>query len=253
MAPVLFTIGPFNAYSFGIFTAISFIIATFIIFKYSKEELKEEEYLDAFLYTSIASLITARIAYILLNFNQFGANILRYFVVREAPGLSFSAGMLGGFVYLYWYAKKKKLDFVHLVDLFSVAGSLGLFFAKAGEQLGGAAFGKETTFLLGVKIVGLPGRHHPTEAYEGILYLVIFIILSYLFQRGIRQKWPYGLIGVIFGQSMALVVFLIEFLKVNTLYLYRLSLNQIIAIIVFILLIKPLFNFIKIIKYSKKI
>lgn len=251
MAPVLFTIGPFNAYAFGFFLAVSFVFATFIIWKYAKEELKEEEYLDIFLHTSIVALICARLVYIFFNFDKFGINILRFIVVREIPGLSMAGGLVGGAIFLYFYCKKKKYDFPHLVDIFSIAGSLALFFGKVGEQLGGAGFGKETNFILGVKIVGLTGRRHPTELYEAIFYLVLFIILTRLYQKSQRNKWPQGLIGVILGQSIAVSIFLIEFLKVNSLYLYGLNLNKIAALICLLILVKPLFTIIKISRQRK--
>lgn len=251
MAPVLFTIGPFNAYTFGFFLAVSFVFATFIVFKYTKEELKEEEYLDAFLYTSVVALVFARVVYIFFNFDKFGINILRFIVVREIPGLSMAGGLVGGAIFLYFYCKKKKYNFLHLVDIFSVAASLALFFAKIGEQLGGAAFGKETSFILGVKIVGLIGRRHPTELYEAIFYLALFIILTRLYQISLRNKWPEGLIGLILGQSVAASIFLIEFIKVNTIYLYKLSQNQIAALVCLLILVKPLYTIIKISRQRK--
>src|SRR3972149_2076530 len=113
MLPILFTIGPFKVYAFGFFLSLSFILSTFIIWKYAKEDLKESEYLDAFLYTSVIALITARIIYILFHFEEFGINILRYIVVRETPGLSLTGGLVGGFLFLWWYAKSQKFDFLH--------------------------------------------------------------------------------------------------------------------------------------------
>lgn len=146
MLPVLFTIGPFKVYTFGFFLALSFILSTFIVWRYAKEELKEEEYLDAFLYTSIATLLSSRLVYILFNFDQFGTNLLRYIVVRETPGLSLLGGLLGGFAFLFWYAKKLRFDFTCLLDLFSLAGSFALVFTKIGEQLAGSGLAKRQIF-----------------------------------------------------------------------------------------------------------
>ena len=43
MQPVLYSIGRYNVYSFGIFLALSFILSTFVIWKFAKEEFKEED------------------------------------------------------------------------------------------------------------------------------------------------------------------------------------------------------------------
>lgn len=239
MFPILFTIGPFNVYAFGFFLAVAFILATFIVWKYAKEELKEEEYLDSFLYTAIALIISARVWYILLHFEQFGLNVLRYIVVRETPGLSLTGGLLGGFLFLFWYSKKKKYDLFHLLDLFSLSGCFALILAKIGEQLGGAGFGKETQLSWGVKIVGLPGRHHPTELYEASLLFVLFLLLYFVYRRVIQQKYPSLLVFCLFALGLALIIFLLEFLKTYPVYLYGLSLRQFSALAIIILVIGP--------------
>ena len=234
MSPILFTIGKFNVYSFGFFLSLAFLLSTFVIWKYAKDELKEEEYLDAFLYTSFAALIFARLTFIILHFNEFGTNILKYIVVRETPGLSLFGGLLGGFVYLFWYTRRTKENFWKLLDLFSVAGSFSLILAKIGEELGGAGFGRETNFFLSVNIAGLPGRRHPVELYEALLLCILALVLVFVYQKSKRKIYPAGLVSSLFGAGLAIIIFLLEFLKEYRLYLYGLSLRQIAAIIIFV-------------------
>lgn len=251
MKPVLFTLGPFNVYSFGIFLVISFIVSTFIIWKYGREDLKEEEYIDAFLMTSIIALISARVGYILFHPDDFGLNILKYVLVREAPGLSFFSGFFGGSLYLWWLALREKFSLSHLADIFSIASCIFISLAKIGEMLGGAGYGRETGFILGIKIIGLPGRHHPVELYEAFSYFLVFIILLIVYNKTKREKWPNGSVFNLFIFSLSIIIFLLEFLKSETLYLYGfklMSLSQIIALIMFVVIIKPLFERIKIIK-----
>ncbi len=251
MSPNLFTIGSFNVYAFGFFLALAFLFSTFIVWKNAKEVLMEEEYLDTFLFTCVFALISARITYILLNFSDFGLNILKYIVVIEAPGLSLLGGILGGFIALFWYAKRKKLEFWQLLDLFSLSGSFALIIAKIGEQLAGAGFGRETNFFLGVKIAGLTGRHHPVELYEAILFSILTLILFLVFQKVKRKIWPAGMVSYIFGVNLAIIIFLLEFLKVYPVYLYGLSFRQIAAIVLLISTVIPLIKRIKIMKGKK--
>lgn len=232
MSPVLSTIGNFNVYAFGFFLALAFLFSTFIVWKNAKEELKEDKYLDAFLYTSIAALICARAAYIVLHFNAFGINILKYIVVRETPGLSLLGGLFGGVVYLYWYTRKHKENFWKLLDLFSLAASLALFLAKIGEQLGGASFGKETNSIGGVKIAGLTGRHLPVEFFEAVSFLILTIILYIVYKNAKKKDYPAGTTTYIFGLGLAVSIFSLEFMKVNSIYLYGLSIRQIAALII---------------------
>lgn len=239
MFPVLFTIGKFNVYAFGFFLAISFIIATFIVWKFGKEELKEEEYIDGFLYSSIIALITSRFFYILLNFDVFGFNILKYVVVRETPGLYLLSGLIGAFIFLFVYSRSKKYPFLHLLDLYSIAGACALIFAKIGEQLGGAGFGRETSFILAVKIIGIPGKHHPVELYEAIFFFVLTVILLKVYKKVRAKIIPEGSISFLFGQGIVLSIFLLEFFKVRTVYFIGLSFVQIFSLSIGIVALIP--------------
>lgn len=252
MIPVLFTIGSFNVYAFGFFLALAFLLSTFIIWKFARDELKEEEYLDAFLYTSVFALFSSRLTYILFHFDEFGANFLRYVVVRETPGLSLLGGLLGGFLFLFFFARGRKYHFLHILDLFSLAFCFALLFAKIGEQLGGAGFGKETTFPISIGIAGVPGRHHPVELYYvGILFLC-GILLLFLYQKIQRDKWPYGLVFSVFAFVLALSIFVLEFLTVHPVYLYGLNMRQITALIGVAVLLRPLYKRVRSVFLLKK-
>lgn len=241
MAPILFTIGPYNVYAFGLFLAVSFIFSTFVVWKYAKEEFKEEEFLDTYFYTSLFALISARAVYILFNFDRFRFNILKYIVVRETPGLSLLGGIIGGFIFLILYARRKKYNLLRLLDIFSITLSVALFFSKIGEQLGGAGYGRETKLFFGVKIAGLAGRRFPVELLESFAFFLLAIILIFVYNKLRRKKWPEGLVFFLFVPLTAIIVFLVEFFKEQSLYLYNLDLQQLVAALVLIIAVLPLF------------
>lgn len=258
MMPVFYTIGRFNVYSFGIFLSLSFILSTFIVWKLAKDEFKEEAYLDAYFYTSLAMLIFARMVYIFRNFSEFQFTVLKYFLVVETPGLSLLGGAIGGIIFLYFYSQRNKINFFHITDILSVAGSFALVFIKIGQQLGGAAFGSKTDFFLKVRITGRPGFYHPVELYETIIFLILFIVLLILFRLSRKKKWPDGVIFSVFTICLSLTAILLEFLKVYRVYLYNLSFRQILgAVLLFIStvflaerigIIKRILNFFKKVK-----
>lgn len=208
----------------------------------------EEEYLDLYLYTSIIALISARITYIALNFDSFRLNILKYILVRETPGISLLGGLIGAFIFFCWYVKKHSLNFWHLIDVFSLTTCVGLILAKIGEQLAGTGFGKETTIFLGVKIAGLSGYRHPVELYESVLLIILAVILFILYDKIKHKKMPSGTVFTIFVLILALSTFLLEFLKISDLYLYGLSLRQIIALFMILFISVPLYKRMLIIK-----
>lgn len=242
MKPVLFTIGAFNVYAFGFFLFLAFLISTFILYQLAKDELKEEEYFDAFLYTSIVGVICARFGFIIMHFNTFGFNILRFILVRETPGLSILTGIVGSVAFLYWYTRAHKLPFLHLLDIFSVCSAFALSLAKVGQQLGGAGFGAETKFILSVKIAGKSGLYHPVELYEAALFFLLFILLHFVYKKGLKEKWPTGFVSCLYAFFVILLIFLLEFLKAHTVYLYGLSFRQLLALGGLLIIGKPFFD-----------
>jgi phosphatidylglycerol:prolipoprotein diacylglycerol transferase len=252
MYPVISTVNNFNVYSFGLFLAISFVLSTFIIYRYSKDEFKEEPYLDLYLYTSLVSIIFARIFYIIQNFDQFKFNFLRYFLVREAPGLSLLGGFLSGFLFLFILVRLKKWKFLYIADIFTVAFSLMLSLAKAGEQLGGASFGRETTSFIGVRIIGLLGKRWPVEAIEMIIYFMIFILLTILLNYKNKFKLHDGLLFYAFLFLSSILIFFTEFLKIYNAALFHLSYRQIFSLIIMFVTVYPLYAKIKVISVTKK-
>lgn len=252
MKPVLFTVGPFNVYSFGVFLALAFIVATFIIWKMGREDLKEEEYLEGFLMMSVISLFSARLIYILFHWDLFGMNVLKYILIRETPGLSLIGGLGGGFLYLLYYIRTKKYHIYHILDVFSQASLFSMGLAKIGEQLGGGGYGGETDFILGIKVIGLTGRRHPVELYEAVVFLLISVLLLLVYNKSRRYKGSDGLVFYLYLFSLSFTVFLLEFLKVETVYLYGLSLKQIAVLAVIILTVKPLIDRVRLIRLLKR-
>lgn len=248
MLPIMYTVGPFRVYLFGLFLAASFLVSTFVLYLLAREEFKEEEYMDAYLYTSIIALISARLFYIVLNADKFSLNILRIFVVRETPGLSLMGGLLGGFVFLSYYCRKKKLPLYHSLDIVSLSGSFGLALAKLGEFSGGASFGKETGMPLGVQLLGESVKRHPVEIYEAILFFILGTALYFIFRRGQRKKYPDGSVFCIFTLFYAVGVFLLEFLKEYSVYLGWLSIRQLVAVLVLTAISISCYKRLKIIK-----
>src|SRR3989338_5583125 len=204
MIPVLYTIGSFNVYSFGIFLAIAFILSTFIVWKLSRDEFKEEEHLDAYFYTALVTLIVGRTVYILRNWQDFKFIILKYFLVVETPGLSMLGGAIGGIIFLYFYCRSRKINFFRFADILAVSGSLSLVLIKIGQQLSGAVFGRATDSFLKVKISGREGFYHPVELYESFVYFFLFIIFYFLYRISYRRKWVSGIVFILFSMSISL-------------------------------------------------
>ena len=138
------------------------------------------------------------------------------------------------------------------MDLLSVAGSLALVFIKIGQQLGGAAFGRETDFIIKVRVIGMPKFYHPVEFYEAFLYLLLFIFLLFLNRKLSGKKRQDGMVFSLFVMGLSVSVFTLEFLKVYRVYLYNLSFRQLLSLILFVITLAYILSRIEILKYFRK-
>jgi len=251
--PILFMIGPFHVFAFGFFLMMAFLLSSFLVYKYGREELQEEALMDTFVYTVLFSLFGGRIFYILFHFEEFGANILKYLIVRDSPGLSLFGALGGGAVFLYFYTRRKKISFFKTTDIFSVVASFGLSLVSLGMLLGGASYGLKTSLPWGVRVAGLAGKRHPAEAYFAVIFFILFLLLHRLYRGRLRKSTP-GTLSILFLGSFSFSIFLLEFTRERSLYLYNLlSLNQLFSLIIFLLCLAPLFKFfLGRIKFNKK-
>lgn len=73
-----------------------------------------------------------------------------------------------------------------------------------------------------------------------------------IFNKIRLRKLPKGLAFCIFTVILALIILLLEFIKVHSVYLYGLSFNQLVAFLMLIAVIKPLFDRVKLIISMKR-
>src|SRR5438552_13186037 len=112
MFPTLFSIGKFGISSFGVFLAFGFILGVFLIWRLARAwDLDEEKILDLTLLTFFGGLIGARIYFVLSHLSFFGLNPLKILLFQKYPGFSFWGAFLGGWLSLFYFAKKFKWDF----------------------------------------------------------------------------------------------------------------------------------------------
>ena len=129
MYPTLFTIGPVAIQTAGIFSVLAFILTGFIFWKKGREEhFDEVEIFDGFILSTIFSFILARAFYIVLNFEKFGFNAVKWLDVFINPGLQPFIFLWTGALFLYYFAKRKKWNQLMILDFWSMAVVFGLIF-----------------------------------------------------------------------------------------------------------------------------
>lgn len=235
MCPVLFEIGPFTLYSYGLMLALGFITASMIMsHEYKRRELPKDLAGNITLIALISGVVGAKLLYVLEHWRHFLAD----------PGLMFSPGGLsyfGGFLLatgsIWWYAKKKKLSFLLIADATVPGLMIGYGIARLGCHFAGDGdYGFPTTLPWGTDyssgtmppseafrnfpeitsrfadgIVPDTTPCHPTPVYELFLCALFFAVL-WRFRTQVKTR---GGLFMIYLVLAGVERFIIEFLRIN--------------------------------------
>ncbi len=211
-------IGGFAIRWYGLLFASGFIFGYLIlkkIFKYEKVPIKVLD--DLATYMIIFTIVGARLGHCLFYEPEYYLSHPIDILKIWEGGLASHGAAIGILVGLYFFALRYKKPYLWVLDRIVIVTSLAGFLIRTGNLMNSEIFGDVTTLPWGFIFVRAFGEgyslaHHPTQLYEGLSYLLLFVFLySYYW------KHKDNLInGVIFGYFLVIlwsVRFLVEFIK----------------------------------------
>lgn len=214
VGPEMFNIGPLSVRWYGLLFAMAFIVGyQIMLWIYKRENKPESDVEQLTIYMIVGTVIGARLGHCLFyNPEYYLANPLEILMVWKG-GLASHGASIGILIALYFYTKKKKVSFLWQMDKVVIATALGGSFIRLGNLFNSEIIGKATDVswaFIFTKVDNVP--RHPTQLYESLGYLIIFIILFLLYKKKYKQLND----GFIFGLFLILLFtfrFFIEFLK----------------------------------------
>src|SRR3989344_2152860 len=185
--PVLLELGPFEIRYYGLFYALGFIIAYFLISYLAKRKnfpMTKDDVADFIVHQVIGVVLGARIVYVIFyNPIFYFQNPLEVFALWHG-GLSFHGGLIGAIAAAYLFCRKKKLEFYELADIVVIPVALALALGRIGNFINGELYGRATDVSWCIEysknkfIEAIPeGCRHPSQLYESFKNLAIFGIL----------------------------------------------------------------------------
>ena len=200
MYRILFTIGSFPIYSYGVMIALAFITAILLAMKEAKKYGENpERVLDISLYVILGALIGGRLGYILQYLDYYLKNPLKILYFRQG-GLSFVGGFLVAYFLCWLYVKRTKISFWKYADITAPSIAIGLGIGRIGCLLNGCCFGVVSENY-GIKFPSLhmppvylqqlkdgliaSGRAYtlpviPTQLFSSLYGFLIFFILLWI-------------------------------------------------------------------------
>lgn len=242
MSRVLVQIGPITVYWYSFLILVAVIVGYQIVVSYSRKiSYKTNEIMDMVLYLVIFSIIGARAYYVIFNFSLYQDDLLSIFMIWKG-GLAIYGGVIAGILYILYYCKKKNLDFLRVLDIYSLSLLLGQAIGRWGNFFNQEAYGGKTT-LGALKVLHLPQfiidrmyidgfYRQPTFLYESIWCLIgVFILIR------IRQKYTNQV-----GRQVSFYLiwygigrFFIEGLRSDSLYLGIFKVSQLVSIVMVVI------------------
>ncbi len=248
MYRILFTIGSFPIYAYGVMIALAFIVGILMAMQEAKKTGEDpERILDLSLYIILGAIIGGRLGYVIFHLDYYLKNPVQIFYFREG-GLALLGGFVLAFILGRWHILRNKLSFWKYADIIAPSLAFGYGIARIGCFLNGCCFGVVSE-KCGIRFPALnmppvylrqlqdgliaPGSPYtlpviPTQIYASLSGFLIFLIL-------IRLKKYKKYEGFIFLNLLllySLYRFIIEFFRFyESGYLFlNLTVGQVICI-----------------------
>jgi len=187
--PIAFKLGSFTIHWYGVMMALAFIAGLWTAMRRARrEKISGETIADVTLWLMIGAILGARFVYVTTYWKEeFADQPLSEIFMIQHGGLVYYGGLIGaaiaGIIYIRW----KKLPLWKIADIVAPSIALGSMFGRTGCLLNGCCYGRPTGLPWGIRF---PADHptggvpvHPTEIYDGLLNLVLYFFLAWMFRR----------------------------------------------------------------------
>ena len=213
--PEIFRVGTFAVRWYGLLFASSFLFGYIIMNRIFKNENLAEAVLDRLtVYMALGVIIGARLGHCL--FYEPGYYLSHPLEILKIwhGGLASHGAAIGILIALWLFVRKEKKDYTWVIDRIAIVVALSGFFIRTGNLMNSEIYGVETTVPWGFVFLrnGETAPKHPTQIYEALAYLAIFILLYRIYWN----KKGEHIQGLLISLLMILIFtsrFFIEFLK----------------------------------------
>lgn len=214
--PVAFSLFGLEIRWYGIFWALAFILGIYFFTNFVRREKLPEKLVDSlFWYATILGILGARLGHCLFYEPEvYLAEPLRILNIREG-GMASHGAAIGFLLGLLLFAWRNKMPFWWAADRIMIPVAIGGAGVRLGNLMNSEIYGAVTDLPWGFVFVrnGEVLPMHPTQIYEALFYIAVFVVLVVLYYKGdVGRKHPalmfgVGLIGIFLSR------FFLEFIK----------------------------------------
>ncbi len=235
MFPEIFKIGPVTIYSYGLMAAIGFLLGGYLLERELARVGRNKELAGSIIISAIiGGIVGSKIYFILENLSLLKEDF--FGTVFSGAGLVWYGGLIGGFLAVVWWIRRKNLPFLLVADLMGPLLLLGQGMGRVGCFLSGdGCYGPPSDVPWAMSfpngVVPTLEKVHPTPLYDTILLVSFFFLLWMLRKKNFKPGTIFGLFGVFMGIER----FFTEFYRTNPKTIFdALSQAQFISILLFL-------------------
>ena len=214
--PTFFRIGSFDVRYYGLMWALAFIFGILFFTNFAKREGLPDSIPDsAFWYGAIATIMGSRLGHCLFYEPEFYLTHPLQILNLRAGGMASHGAAIGLLIGLWLFSRKNRLPYLWSLDRIVVPVTIGGAAVRLGNLFNSEIYGVATDAPWGFIFVraGETVAKHPTQLYEALCYVVVFLISLWLYYRAdAGRKHP----GLMFGVGLVgifLSRFFIEYIK----------------------------------------
>jgi len=205
MHPEVLHVGFVHLRSYGLMMAVAFVVGTFLALREARRlSLDEDKVVNVILVTLVASVLGARMLYVLEHIPEFRREWTSALALWQG-GLTLYGGVAAGTFAGLVAAKRMNLPMWITADALTPAFALGTMFGRIGCYLNGCCYGRPTDLPWGVVFPHDSFAFlefgdqpvHPSQLYNAAAGLGLFVLFQLL--RG-RFRVP----GVMFWAFIVL-------------------------------------------------
>ena len=194
MHPILFSAGPITIYSYGVLLAAAYLLGLWLAVRRARAAgVDGNRIMDLLIWVIIAALVGAKALLFIVDFRHFTSSWQEFTTLLRSGGV-FYGGLIAAIVVCIWQLRKHRLPLWQSGDLFAPGIALGYMVGRLGCLMAGCCYGKPTQVAWAITFtdpaaainVGTPLNVplHPTQVYESLAGLMIFLVLMVTERRG---------------------------------------------------------------------
>ncbi len=214
--PTFFTLFGLDIRYYGVLWAVAFMLGIYYFTKFCKHEGLPDRLVDSMFWcATILAIVGARLGHCLFYEPEvYLADPVRILNIREG-GMASHGAAIGFLLGLTIFAVINKMPWWWGADRIMIPVAIGGAGVRIGNLMNSEIYGGPTDLPWGFifQRAGETQPMHPTQIYEALCYILVFLILLWLyFKKDAGRKHP----GLMFGMGLIGIFvarFIIEYIK----------------------------------------